>query len=61
MDYAALRARVARSNADTLMAAAFRRALGMPCRKAARPEGAPVPDRYGGWFSCFLNRERVRL
>ena len=54
MDYATLRACVARNHADTLMAAAFRKALGVK-------SGHVEPNRYDGWFSCFLNRERVRL
>ena len=54
MDYATLRACVARNHADTLIAAAFRKALGVKPGRVDR-------DRYEGWFGCFLNRERFNL
>lgn len=48
---------------DTVVARAFRRALGMPvdAPRGARPREHASAGVYDGMDECFENRKRVRL
>lgn len=58
MSTAEIRECVSRSGSDTLVARAFRRALGLPQRPSRGGSSARV-DRYGDLAECFANERRV--
>jgi len=60
MTLADIRRAVRRSRSETLVAQAFRKALGCPPMPGTGAASARV-ERYGGLGECFENRKRVRL